>query len=476
MDITKGNLDDISRPASSERSRPGSRVSSVSLSEVVRVCPRSPMSLVVLSSDSPDASIEDRSTSSDENENFHVGSNSFEKDMFEDEREDLEIQKAISKMKRLDKVLALRISNEKRVKRRSEELHHTLWQELQIKPIRSSESADEAQNTRMFLSLTPTHGHESTEKDHFVPVFGTQVPEQNYEDATTHMEGSEEEGSNTRSPEGGEEEGSNTRSPGGGEEEGSNTRSPGGGEEEGSVFGVLRSNKKQDFVKKNIKLVSSAGALVAMTQQEKTRLAELLKDIQEEEEGAGPAAWEGEGWVLRVPCGQGYTPEPALLDQLLHLDARLQLLLPVEGFLSVRSPYPEHNLPQVQQASWESRGSRPGDKVLQDSRESRDQERRLEQIQQQLENLGQGQERTSEPPGLVEEQLRTLLEECVQAQSRSCTLGSGCRTGDTTPGDSSNADRLLGSQTQLSDTLLSQLLRDAYTTSFSQLESGTTTS
>ena len=76
----------------------------------------------------------------------------------------------------------------------------------------------------------------------------------------------------------------------------------------------------------------------------------------------------------------------------------------------------------------------------------------------------------------MEEQLRTLLEECVQAQSRSCTLGSGCRTGDTTPGDSSNADRLLGSQTQLSDTLLSQLLRDAYTTSFSQLESGTTTS
>ena len=53
--------------------------------------------------------------------------------MFEDEREDLEIQKAISKMKRLDKVLALRISNEKRVKRRSEELHHTLWQELQVR-------------------------------------------------------------------------------------------------------------------------------------------------------------------------------------------------------------------------------------------------------------------------------------------------------------------------------------------------------
>lgn len=37
MDITKGSLDVISRPASSERSRPGSRVSSVVLSEGVRM-------------------------------------------------------------------------------------------------------------------------------------------------------------------------------------------------------------------------------------------------------------------------------------------------------------------------------------------------------------------------------------------------------------------------------------------------------
>lgn len=37
MDITKGSLDVISQPASSERSRPGSRVSSVVLSEGVRM-------------------------------------------------------------------------------------------------------------------------------------------------------------------------------------------------------------------------------------------------------------------------------------------------------------------------------------------------------------------------------------------------------------------------------------------------------
>lgn len=53
MDITRGSLDDISRPASNERSRPGSRVSTVSLPEVGRVFHPSPTSLVVLSDDAP---------------------------------------------------------------------------------------------------------------------------------------------------------------------------------------------------------------------------------------------------------------------------------------------------------------------------------------------------------------------------------------------------------------------------------------
>lgn len=51
MDITKGNLDDISRPASSERSRPGSRVSNVVLSEVVRMSQDRIGALEVLSSE-----------------------------------------------------------------------------------------------------------------------------------------------------------------------------------------------------------------------------------------------------------------------------------------------------------------------------------------------------------------------------------------------------------------------------------------
>lgn len=54
MDITKGSLDGISRPASSERSRPGNRASSLSLQERGRVGHAIPGSLVVLS---PDVSV-----------------------------------------------------------------------------------------------------------------------------------------------------------------------------------------------------------------------------------------------------------------------------------------------------------------------------------------------------------------------------------------------------------------------------------
>lgn len=55
MEITRGTLDDISRPASSEQK--ASRVSSVSLPQSDRICPTAPFSLVVLPSDAPDAQV-----------------------------------------------------------------------------------------------------------------------------------------------------------------------------------------------------------------------------------------------------------------------------------------------------------------------------------------------------------------------------------------------------------------------------------
>lgn len=55
MEIFRGSLDDIARPASSEPS--GSRVSSVSLPHYDRISPTTPFSLIVLTNNSDDIQV-----------------------------------------------------------------------------------------------------------------------------------------------------------------------------------------------------------------------------------------------------------------------------------------------------------------------------------------------------------------------------------------------------------------------------------
>lgn len=53
-------------------------------------------------------------------------------DASDEENDDQELQKAIKKMKRLDKILAQKVSKEKEVKKKGRELSQKLWQELQV--------------------------------------------------------------------------------------------------------------------------------------------------------------------------------------------------------------------------------------------------------------------------------------------------------------------------------------------------------
>lgn len=50
----------------------------------------------------------------------------------DEEDKDPELRKAIKKMKKLDQILALKVSAEREVKRKGRELHLRLWQELQV--------------------------------------------------------------------------------------------------------------------------------------------------------------------------------------------------------------------------------------------------------------------------------------------------------------------------------------------------------
>uniref|UniRef100_A0A671L4Q6 Fibrous sheath-interacting protein 1 n=1 Tax=Sinocyclocheilus anshuiensis TaxID=1608454 RepID=A0A671L4Q6_9TELE len=250
MDITKGFLEDISRPASSEIRRPsrdGGR------------------SLEVLSADQ--CSTDYFTEESDE------------------ENEDPELREAIKKMKRLDRVLALKASAEREVKQRGKQQHQRLWQELQV---------------RLWIKHTSASYRRLCDGDEvdFVPVFETEVLDLKSDCVSVCVcvcdAGHAEAGQQLM------------------EDQPSDSRQR----------GAARSKRRQDFVKRNIELTEASGNSFLLTQQEKERIEELLKDLEEEENSI---------------C-EGFGPEPSELHSLRHIDSRLQLLLPVQYFLSVRSP------------------------------------------------------------------------------------------------------------------------------------------
>lgn len=52
-------------------------------------------------------------------------------------------------------------------------------------------------------------------------------------------------------------------------------------------------------------------------------------------------------WAESVLTGQGYTPEPSDLRQLIDIDSKIHHLLPVKEFLSVQGSYTNLSLSQV---------------------------------------------------------------------------------------------------------------------------------
>ncbi|XP_027130468.1 fibrous sheath-interacting protein 1 isoform X1 [Larimichthys crocea] len=407
MEIIRGSLDDISRPASSEQT--GSRVSSVSLPHSDRISPTTQFSLVVLSNDAADIQARSSSTESIINSTTRDQDKSqCQVDVSDEEKDDSKLLRAIEEMRRLDEILSAKMCKEKEVKRQRKELQAKLWQEfLQNKPEGRSECAQESLNTRLFLALEELSGTE--EEDDFVPVFETQVPDCGQSRGSQYWEQSEKMPySLTESFEIDHEE---------------------TGEEqfEGSHCGASKGKKKQkDFVKRNIELVNGEGGQVILTQAEKERLAELLQeDDQTEEDSARGADSEDDMWAVSVLTGQGYTPEPSDLEQLNDIHSKIRRLLPIEEFISVQSSYTDLVLSQGHgsEVSWKCDGDpQPGEKVLQDIKERRELERRLQEIEQQLEILDQSQEMTNESPDLTEEQLRGLLEECELAEIRAEAL------------------------------------------------------
>nr|XP_040130586.1 fibrous sheath-interacting protein 1 isoform X1 [Ictidomys tridecemlineatus] len=430
MDIIKGNLDGISKPASNSRTRPGSRSSNASSLEVLSP---EPGSFKVDTVSTLNSGKEDHSESSNTEEgrynNDDKGANHSEKiklakqgpvedldltqhqmtpecsDETKLKEVDSQLQDAIYKMNRLDKILAKKQYREKEIKKQGLEMRIKLWEELKsAKNSEALQSNEEMENTKKFLSLTAASEETVVDLSHrkdedtFFPVFHTQISPEEYEN---HMQNANQDF--TYDVERNESLIKAEKKPF------SNTEK----------F-ELRGKHNHDFVKRNIELAKNSRNPVVMIDREKQRLAELLKDLDDRDSGLSSSEGDQSGWL--VP-GEGYTFAATQHQQLAEIDTKLQELAAVRPIIPSFSPRLENQNDQEHDLHDKKNTEiTPGETVLQKNKEERDQQNRLREIDEKLRKI---KENVLDSTSLLsEEQLRCLLDECTFKQKSIMRLSS----------------------------------------------------
>uniref|UniRef100_A0A8C4MCF4 Fibrous sheath-interacting protein 1 n=1 Tax=Equus asinus asinus TaxID=83772 RepID=A0A8C4MCF4_EQUAS len=391
MDIIKGNLDGISKPASNSRMRPGSRDSNSSL-EVLSPEPAFfKVDTAIKLNSGKEGHSESSNTEESRNSNDDKGENHSEKiklaqegsdedllvqhqiiSEYSDEGElkelDSQLQDAIRKMRRLDKILAKRQYREREIKKRGLEMRIKLWEELKFaKNSEDLQINEEMENTKKFLALTA--GSEKTVDpscyEHEDSVFYTQVPPEEYEnciqiinqDFTYDLERNESLIKAEKKPF-------------------SKTEKI-----------ELRGKHSQDFIKRNIELAKNPGKPGVMIDREKKRLMELLKDLDDRDSGLSSSEGDQSGWLIP---GEGYTLAVTQHQQLAEIDTKLQEL-------SAGSPTIFSFSPRIGNQSDQGPGRdgvrtlnmeiTPGEKALRYTKENRDQKNRLREIDEKLRKM-----------------------------------------------------------------------------------------
>ncbi|NWW73453.1 FSIP1 protein, partial [Climacteris rufus] len=300
----------------------------------------------------------------------------------EDTDVNAQILAAIKKMNKLDTILEKQRFKEKVIKKQGKEMRAMFSEELQS--IRTTGSHEEVENINHFLALFSSW-HDTADPSHAKDGIGTSVlhPHMNREDYGCHK--AQE-----------------------------NQDYPSELETEKTAEKMHNKNKtSQDFIKKNIELAKDSGNQFVMLEGERKRLIELLKDTEDGTELQCPEENVSD-WLAP---GEGYTPELMEFHLLNEIDNKLHVLLS-DGNFSAVSISGSKSPSQIYQESLvyanRSLEAVPGEKVLRDNKEKRDQQNRLKEIDHQLVSLERNL--TEEQMGLSEEQLKTLLEECMQPQ------------------------------------------------------------
>ncbi|XP_053700681.1 fibrous sheath-interacting protein 1-like isoform X2 [Synchiropus splendidus] len=253
----------------------------------------------------------------------------------DEEANQQEFQKAIEEMARLDSLLLSAACKEKVAKRHLRESKSKLWRELQENiPYGHVASAKEARNTEMFLALDSYFGFEGREDS----TAASRTPDDEEPSPTPNMRASplKEESSQAEfsrwSPNSSSEQ---TRKLQEGEMElgetgTSSRRKTDPGQQETSPLDEFYDEQNLD--QRDTEEQEEEDGDVVMTEAEKTRLAELLWDIN------GGTMERGQGDSERN-FSNCYAPEASEMEALREIDAKLRKLLSDEEFLSVQSTF-----------------------------------------------------------------------------------------------------------------------------------------
>ncbi|XP_785087.2 fibrous sheath-interacting protein 1 [Strongylocentrotus purpuratus] len=320
---------------------------------------------------------------------------------------DPELKKAIKKMRKLDRILNTRVTREKEVKRQRKMLHYQLEVELEaIKEEGGGKSKEASENTTRFLALVPPVSHDegvNMEDIPSTPVFATQPPEGS---SPSHKTSSSSEHSSPGRTVGQSRRASKT-SP----RDHLRRPRPPGASNQG------RKEDEPDFIHRNIQLASDAGNLIAMTDDEKKRLEDMLSEVVvlagEPDEGSS-----GNSLQLKHIPGSGYTPDADSQMLLQDIDEKLKNLLPSDDFMDICST---PSMLGDRRESFNPAAFDLGERILKDTKIEQSQQQRLKNIEQELVSLQNQVDNEISSPSLSKAQLNSLLQRCSDASDRTLT-------------------------------------------------------
>uniref|UniRef100_A0A8C6RA25 Fibrous sheath-interacting protein 1 n=1 Tax=Nannospalax galili TaxID=1026970 RepID=A0A8C6RA25_NANGA len=143
----------------------------------------------------------------------------------------------------------------------------------------------------------------------------------------------------------------------------------------------LRSKQNQDFIKRNIELAKNSRSPVIMIDREKKRLEELLKGLDDVDSVLCSSEGDQSAWL---GPGEGYTLAVTQVEQLAEIDRKLQELSTLFPTIFSSSLGLENQEEKDDEGNMETT---PGEKVLRDTKEQRDQRLRLRVIDEKLRKI-----------------------------------------------------------------------------------------